>query len=209
MAGEIEFLRELEAFLDGLDWVDVKYARIAAGGAVDLGVMTDQRARLHVDLVARFGAGRVNIAAQAQDGEEAGHPARQLSPPVTGGQERLIDGWSVDESGRWLTLHFMAGGPSGVSCVELRETAAAVELRLLLSSPSDGPVAMHAWPDEIRVELATPIGHREVLHAGGHHHPSRYRIDGDDVIDENTGRRVYRLRSTGPCRIAPTRHLSP
>lgn len=74
MAGDIDFLRELEAFLAGLDWVEVTYARIAQDGAVDLGVVTDQRARLHVDLVARFGAGRVNLAAQAP-GAADGAPA--------------------------------------------------------------------------------------------------------------------------------------
>lgn len=60
-------MRELEAYLAELDWVTVTYARIAQDGAVDLGVVTDQRARLHVGLVERFGAGRVNVAAQAPE----------------------------------------------------------------------------------------------------------------------------------------------
>lgn len=67
--GDLAFLRELEAYLAGLDWVEVTYARIAQDGAVDLGVITDQRARLHVDLVERFGAGRVNLAVQAPDAQ--------------------------------------------------------------------------------------------------------------------------------------------
>lgn len=212
MAGDVDFLRELETFLEGLDWVQVKYARIAAVGAVDLGVITDERARLHVDLVARFGAGRVNIAAQTPEVgfDEGGRPGPPWVRPGPGELvELLADGWSVDESGRWLTLYFLAGGSTSIPYVELGETSSAVELRLFTLPMPDHAVIASAWPGEVRIELAAPIGLREVLHAGGFHHPSRYRMDGDDVIDQNTGRRVYRRRSSrASFGEAPTRPLS-
>lgn len=81
MAGDLGFLRELEAYLAGLDWVQVTYARIADDGAVDLGVVTDHRARLHVGLVERFGAGRVNVAAQERPLRVA-MPLRPSDAPV-------------------------------------------------------------------------------------------------------------------------------
>lgn len=182
MAGDVQFLGELEAFLAGLDWVEVRYARIAAGGAVDLGVTTDQRARLHVDLVERFGAGRVNVVAVAPEVEP-----RELD----------VQGWSVDQTGQQLTLHVVTGGstPSSHPYVELLDAGGAIELRLwaLPSPPGSLPASAAGYPTEIRVALASPIGDRDVRHASGRL-LAPYRVDGDDVINLGSGQLAYRGR---------------
>lgn len=178
MAGEVEFLRDLEAFLGGLNWVQVRYARIAAGGTVDLGVITDQRARLHVEVAARFGSGRVNIAAQ---------------PPTAQPREIAIEGWSGHRSESQITLVFYTGGAVTAPFVELLETAETVELRLLTMpmSPDSSPVFMSAWLAEIRVELARPIADREVRQPTGHS-PAQYELRGVDFVDVRSGQPVHR-----------------
>lgn len=150
MAGDIDFLRELEAFLAGLDWVEVTYARIAQDGAVDLGVVTDQRARLHVDLVARFGAGRVNLAAQVPAREslseaDAG-PLAEATLRSHADLERLRE-WAMHDAPPTMRRDFHSYS------IDPEQNEVRVESAAEFIDPADE----RQIPDGVRILLGRPV----------------------------------------------------
>ena len=167
MAGDVEFMRELQVYLDGLDWVTVTYARIADGGAVDLGVETDHAGRLHVGLVERFGAGRVNVAAQPARVAAARATPDEPDAPADAGAEpveptRLVDGWSVDPSGRELTLHYVGGAADLEPELSIDETPASVAFRLVIPK-RPGTFGASGESRTVSAQLAAPLAARSVI----------------------------------------------